>query len=101
MRSFFTKYNSNYIWRIKWVRHIARMGEMRNASERKIPLEDLGVDGRKIISEGVNWSHLAQGTDEWRAFVNTIINFRNPQNAGTFFGSRETINFKENFAPWN
>jgi hypothetical protein len=42
--------------RTRWVRHIARMWDMRNAymilveiPEDKRPLEDLGVDGRIIL----------------------------------------------------
>jgi hypothetical protein len=42
--------------------------------------EDLGVDGnfylREIGWEGVDWMHLAQDMDNWRAVVNTVMNFR-------------------------
>jgi hypothetical protein len=42
-------------------------------------LEDLGVDGsividlREIGLKEMDWTHLTQ---EWRALVNTVINFR-------------------------
>jgi hypothetical protein len=46
--------------------------------DRKRPLEDLNVNGRiilKIISQifdrDVNWIHMAQDRDRWRAPVNT------------------------------
>jgi hypothetical protein len=30
--------------------------------------------------EGVDWIHLAQDTDQWRDFVNTVMDFRVPYN---------------------
>jgi hypothetical protein len=30
----------------------------------------------------VDWIHLVQGMDKWRACVDTVINFEAPQNAG-------------------
>jgi len=48
-------------------------------------LEDLGVNGkinrtylREIEWEGVEWINLAEGRDQWRALVDTIMNFRFP-----------------------
>jgi hypothetical protein len=42
--------------RMRWMGHVSRMGEMRNAykifvaiRERKRPLEDLGVGGKIIL----------------------------------------------------
>jgi len=45
-------------------------------------LEDLGVDGRIILSwiiqevgcEGTEWIHLAQDRDRWRALINAVMN---------------------------
>jgi hypothetical protein len=47
-------------------------------------LEDIGVDGRwednirmylrEIGWEGVDWIHVAQDRDHWKAFVNTVMN---------------------------
>jgi hypothetical protein len=34
--------------------------------------------GGKIMWEGVNWIHLAQDRDHWRAVVNTVMNLRVP-----------------------
>jgi hypothetical protein len=70
--------------------HAACMGEMRNAyqifgkTEGKRPLgrpsrrwkDNIRMKLRDIRSEGVNWIHLAQDRDQWRAVVNTVMNFR-------------------------
>jgi transposase len=37
----------------------------------KMDLRDLGIDG-------ANWIQLAQDKVQWRAFVNTVMNFRLP-----------------------
>jgi hypothetical protein len=47
---------------------------------------DVGEDGRIILEgiiqkyewEGVDWVHLAQDRDQWRAVVNTVMNLRAP-----------------------
>jgi hypothetical protein len=56
--------------------------------------EDLAVDGRIILKwifkkweVGVDWIDLAQDRDRWRAFVNAVMNFRVPYNAGNFLTS--------------
>jgi len=46
-----------------WVRHVARVVEMRNTT---FSLGDLKVD----------WIHLAQDRDQWRALVKTIMKFQ-------------------------
>jgi hypothetical protein len=33
---------------------------------------------RKIGWEGVEWMHVAQDRDQWRALVNTVMNLRFP-----------------------
>jgi hypothetical protein len=47
-------------------------------------LEDRGVDGRmglkwileRLVRGVVEWIHLAQDRDRWRALVNAVMNFR-------------------------
>jgi hypothetical protein len=72
---------------MKGVRHRAYMGEIRNVykilvqkPEGKDHLEDLGTDGSLILKwtlgkmlERVEWIHLVQNKDWWKALVNTVI----------------------------
>jgi hypothetical protein len=77
--------------RMRWVGHVARMGEGRNVyrvlvgkPEGKRPLErprQRWEDGIKMdIGEngwgGVEWIHLAQGRDHWQALVNAVMNLQ-------------------------
>jgi hypothetical protein len=36
------------------------------------------MDLREIVWEAVDWMHLAQDRDKWRAFLNTVMNLRVP-----------------------
>jgi hypothetical protein len=72
---------------------------MRNAykilvgrSEGKRPIgksrhrweHNIRMDLRKIWWEGVDWMHLDQDSDQWRAVVNIVTNLRVSQKAGNF-----------------
>jgi len=39
---------------------------------------NIGISFKEIGLEGVDWIHLAQDRDQWRAVVNTIMNLRVP-----------------------
>jgi hypothetical protein len=79
--------------------HVARMEVKRNAykilvgkSEGRRPLgrsrrrwvDNIKMDLREIKWDGVDWIALAQDTDQWRALVNTVMDFRVPKKAGKF-----------------
>jgi hypothetical protein len=38
--------------------------------------DDIRKDLWETGWEGVDWMHVAQGRDQWRAVVNTVMNFR-------------------------
>jgi hypothetical protein len=79
--------------RMRWAGHVARMGEGRNVYRvlvgkpgGKIPLgtsrrrweDGIKMDLREIGWGGgrLEWIHLAQDRDHWRAFVNAVMNLR-------------------------
>jgi hypothetical protein len=79
--------------RMRWAGHVARMGEGRGVyrvlvgrPEGKRPLgrprrrweDNIKIDLREIVIDGVNWIRLAHDTVQWRAFVNTVMNLRVP-----------------------
>jgi hypothetical protein len=68
--------------------YVARTGEKKHAYrilvgklEGKRPLrrprckwKDIKMDSREIGWGGMDWIHLAQDRDQWRALVNTVMN---------------------------
>jgi hypothetical protein len=77
--------------RMRWVGHVARMGEERKAykvlvgkPEERDHSEDQGVGGRigsewileRLAAGKVDWIRLAQDRDRWRAVVNAVMNLR-------------------------
>jgi hypothetical protein len=79
--------------RMRWVGHVARMGEGRGVyrvlvgkSEGKRPLgrprrrweDNIKLGLREIVIDGANWTQLAQDRVQWRAFVKTVMNVRVP-----------------------
>jgi hypothetical protein len=79
--------------RMRWREHAARMEQKINAyriqmekRDGRIPLgrprrrwkENIKTGLGKIQWGGMNWIHLAQDRDQWRAFVNTVMNLRVP-----------------------
>jgi hypothetical protein len=77
--------------RMRWAVHVARMGGGRKVyrvlvgkPEGKGPLERprrrwedwIKMDLREIGWGGVEWTHLGQDRDRWRAVVNAVMNLR-------------------------
>jgi hypothetical protein len=77
--------------RMRWAGHVARVGEGRGVyrvlvgkPEGKRPLErprrrwedGIKMDFREIGWRDVEWIHLAQNRDHWRAVVNAVMNLR-------------------------
>jgi hypothetical protein len=64
--------------RMRWARHVARMGEKINAYRILVGKPE----GRRPLGrprwDGVDWVDLAQDRDHWRALVNTVMNLRVP-----------------------
>jgi hypothetical protein len=53
--------------------------------------DNVKVGLKKTGCEGVDWIHMAQDRDQWRALVNTEMNLRFPQKAGNLTFSRNTL----------
>jgi hypothetical protein len=79
--------------RMRWAGHVARMGEVRGAynilvrrPEGRRPLGrprrrwegNIKKDVREMGFGDMDWIHLAQDRDMWRALVNTLMNIRVP-----------------------
>jgi hypothetical protein len=79
--------------RMRWVGHVARMGERRNVyrllvgkPERKRPLvrlrcrwiDNIKLDLLEIGLSVVDWIGLAQDRYRWRALVNSVMNLQVP-----------------------
>jgi hypothetical protein len=69
------------------------MGENRNAdrilvgmpegkrtlgSPRRRWVDNIKMDLREIVWDGVDWIDMAQDRDQWRALVNAVLNLRVP-----------------------
>jgi hypothetical protein len=37
---------------------------------------NIKIDLKEVMWDGMDWSHLAQDREQWRALVNTVMNLR-------------------------
>jgi hypothetical protein len=83
--------------RMRWARHVARMGEGRGVyrvlvakPEEKRPLgrsrrrweDNNKMDIQEVGGRFEDWMELAQDRDRWPALVNTVMNLRVPKMRG-------------------
>jgi hypothetical protein len=47
-------------------------------------VDNIKIDCGEIEWDVMDWIDLAQDRDQWRALVNSVMNFRFPQNVGKF-----------------
>jgi hypothetical protein len=45
---------------------------------RRMWVENIKMDLREIEWDDIDWIYLAQDRDQWRSFVNTVLNLRVP-----------------------
>jgi hypothetical protein len=65
-------------------------GERPLRRPRRRWVDNIKMGLREIGWDGVDWIHVAQDRDKWRAHVNTVMNLRVPQNAGKFLSGCTT-----------
>jgi hypothetical protein len=57
-------------------------GKRLLGSTRRKWVDNIKIDLREIGCDGMDWIDLAQGRDQWRPLVNTVMNLRVPYNVG-------------------
>jgi hypothetical protein len=53
-------------------------GKRQLGRPRRRWVDNIIMDLREIGWDGVDWIDMAQDRDQWRALVNTLLNFRVP-----------------------
>jgi hypothetical protein len=86
--------------RMRWAGHVTHMGRTAHRilvekPEGKRPSGkprhrlkyNIKIDIREEWWGGMDWIHLVQGRDQWRAHVNTALNLWAPENVGKLLRS--------------
>jgi hypothetical protein len=87
--------------RMRWARHVARMGAINAykitvvkpegkrlaGRSRRIWEDNIKMDLREVGLVSVDWIHPGQDRDLWRAVVNTVMNLLVPLKTGNFWTS--------------
>jgi hypothetical protein len=68
--------------RVRWVGHLARMGEEKNAYRLLVGKQRSRKTDVGRWRDGMGWCGLAQDRNKWRALVSAVMNLRVPLNAG-------------------
>jgi hypothetical protein len=64
---------------MRWAGHVVRMRRgMHIGRPRRRSVDNIKIDLREIGWDDVDWIDLAQGRDQWRILVNTVMNLRVP-----------------------
>jgi hypothetical protein len=50
----------------------------RPLGRRRREMNNVKMDSRDIVWDGMDWIYLAQDRDQWRALVKTVLNLRVP-----------------------
>jgi len=58
------------------------------------------MDLGKIGWEVVEWVHLAQNREQWRAIVSMVMNLRVPEKAENFLTNSVTVSFSRRTLPY-
>jgi hypothetical protein len=68
---------------MRWAENVARVvgkleGKRPLGRRRRKWVDNIKIDPREIEWRGMDWIHLAQDRDQWRAVGNTVMNLQVP-----------------------